>query len=85
MRKVFKYVMEDVVSLPLGHRIIMTAKQDGLWCIWVEFEDVNESNTVEVAFKVFGTGHRISKEWVHLHSYIERPFVWHIYWSFVNQ
>lgn len=85
MRKVFKYKMEDKVDLPLGHKIIMTAKQNDAWYIWVEFEDVNESNTVEVAFKVFGTGHRISKEWVHLHSYIERPFVWHIYWSFVNQ
>ena len=85
MRKVFKYKMLDKVALPSGHKIIMTAKQDGEWHVWVEFDNANESNTVEVAFKVFGTGLPISREWVHLHSYIERPFVWHIYWSFVNQ
>ena len=84
MRKVFKYAMADIVSLPLGHKIIMTAKQDGVWYIWVEFDTALESNTVEVVFRVFGTGHTIPKEWIHLHSYIERPFVWHIYWSFVN-
>lgn len=85
MRKVFKYKIDNTVELPIGHRIIMTAKQDGVWNVWVEFDTKNESNTVKVAFNTFGTGHRISKEWVHLHSYIERPFVWHIYWSFVNQ
>lgn len=50
MRKVFKYKMLDKVALPRSHKIIMTAKQDGEWHVWVEFDTENESNAVEGSF-----------------------------------
>jgi hypothetical protein len=86
-RRIYKYtiVLDDrptVVTLPVGSEVVMVGVQDavmpGTVCLWAEHE-VDEDLFCDRAFVVHGTGHKINTNEVHVGSFIQEPFVWHVY------
>jgi hypothetical protein len=49
----------------------------GRVCLW--FEVKPEMVSIKRTFQVFGTGQPIPDGWDHRWSFIDGPFVWHIY------
>jgi hypothetical protein len=81
VRTVWKYPFDVTdrftVSLPVEHVVVHVDKQDGHACMWIELDD--ESETVEVAFYVEGTGDRLADDAVWCGTWLDGPFVWHLY------
>jgi hypothetical protein len=67
------------VQVPKGGKVIHVGPDPtGVPCVWIEV-DVGETVTEERTFAVFGTGHPLSKGWHHRGSFVDAPYVWHIY------
>lgn len=65
----FKYICESIVRVdldPLGQP-----------CIWCEVETT--SKPLPVIIFIVGTGNPIPDEAKHIGSFIQGPFVWHVY------
>lgn len=80
MKKIYKYIIQDEVSIPYGFKIVLVDQQNGTWYVWAEV-DPEEPLVEQVKFEVIGTGWDISENFEHLKSYLEGPFVWHIYYK----
>lgn len=88
MRTVFKYPLtvtqEQTIKVPVtsygGAPDFLHAGLDpmGVPSVWLEIDTEGTPTTVTVY--MFGTGHSIpSYATVHLASFVQRSFVWHVY------
>lgn len=64
MKKIYKYKIEILdeqeIFIPCYHTILCIKLQSGTPYIWVEVED--DAPLQKVKFKLYGTGHEMSKE-----------------------
>jgi hypothetical protein len=91
MRTVHKYKYTDGMTLELptqAYVVHVGTDPKGLLCLWIETELTDELNLAnelsnELLFprhyKTFGTGHNLPEEAMFIGTYIDSPFVWHIY------
>lgn len=81
MRTVHKYelpiVDEFTLDLPSQHKVVLVDFQNARPMMWVEVDTDSPSRPVK--FSVEGTGHQIDGGAVHVGSFIDGAFVWHVY------
>lgn len=81
MKKILKYKIphgrlveiETTAYAPIVH----VGEQEGVVCIWVEVNDKIE--VAQRSFAVFGTGHEIPEEFIHIGTVQEGTRVSHVY------
>lgn len=80
MRGVWKYRAQVGLrpTVPAANGPVVHVGRDmgGEVCVWI---DGDLEDTSMRAFRVFGTGQEIPADAVHVGSWIELPFVWHVY------
>lgn len=89
MKKIFKYEIRPQkggvaeIQLPKDSIVIHTAvdNKTGLPCVWVQFDVDNEKDLETCSFMIVGTGQEFDEErnYYHLFTYQDGPFVWHLY------
>lgn len=82
MKTIYKYPIEitdeQFIDIPRDHEIIRAGLDPaGHVCIWAEID--KSSPTTPVGIYVLGTGHPVPDNAVHLGSFVQIPFVWHVY------
>jgi len=81
MKRVFKYEFEItdnlVIPMPIGAQILHADIQAGHPCVWalVDPEHAREDRR----FAVHGTGHPVFENEVHIATFQQGPFVWHLF------
>jgi hypothetical protein len=84
MKVVYKYAVSPhngkAVELPRPAKIVKVGMQGDTLMLWAE-HGVPDANTSHVTrhFDVFGTGHPIPEDAVHVGTFFDGPFVWHVY------
>lgn len=83
MRTVHKFHInpDDRPTVPIRHLRFVLAGLDPQTrpCIWLEVApDVPNAGIVR-EFQIFGTGHEVPTGWEHCGSFVDGPFVWHVY------
>lgn len=82
MRTIFKFPLGSLLqglplTIPTVGKVTHVGKDpNGAPCIWAEHEE-GAPLTTEVW--IFGTGHSIPPGWSHAGTFIDGPFVWHVY------
>jgi hypothetical protein len=66
------------LHLPYIHKVLLTSLQDEQPQVWIEV-DTSSSKNIPFKFYVRGTGHEIEENTYHVGSWIQSPFVWHLY------
>lgn len=90
MKKIWKFDLHNAntpeqpdifhFEMPKGAKVIHLGNDpNGQECVWVEFDVTQETNLVPRMFQIFGTGHLVPPLSTHLRSWINGPFVWHLY------
>jgi hypothetical protein len=80
VRTIHKHIVSSAMSiaLPWGSRILSAQVQGNEVCIWVECNDGERSDLVDVF--VIGTGHPVPAEAVNYVGTVQMPpYVWHVY------
>lgn len=69
------------VYMPNGYRVVEVAPQNGVPCIWYEFDPELQKDKTEKEFSVFGTGHLIpdNMRYVGTFHLPDQLFVGHVY------
>ncbi len=85
MRMIWKFPLDQTVFQFPGQAIIMPASakimamqvQARVPCLWA---DLDPTGTQEMRlFRVFGTGHALPQDCVHVGTWQDPPYVWHLY------
>lgn len=79
MKQVLKYPLTlgcNDLSIPPDAKIVLVGNQHGNLTMWVE---VQPGPFITRRFMVYGTGHIIPFEEVHIGSAIMDSFVWHVF------
>jgi len=92
MKTIYKYALEltdrQLVSIPLGSKILSVDNQNGAICVWVEV-DSDVPYYRDYVFRIVGTGNPIdfptkpnetTSPYNFIGTVIMNPFVWHVYW-----
>lgn len=79
-RTIHKHEIKDAfaLQLPAGWKPLMVAMQGSTPRLWVEL-DTDDEELWEHHFQVFGTGHDLPGFGSHIGSWIDGPYVWHLY------
>jgi hypothetical protein len=81
MKTIYKYVYTDgmLLELPANARVLHFGRdpQDD-YCLWVELSPT-ELTIFPRHYYTFGTGHQVPESARYIASYVDKPFVWHIY------
>jgi len=83
MSVIYKYPIpspDAMVALPIGAEVLHVAVQGTQLCLWARVFPENKS--VQRRFVTLGTGHTIPDEeghLVHLTTFLDGPFVWHVF------
>ena len=78
-RVVYKYTASDTtITVPKNTNIIHAGLQDDKLCIWAEVNP-EELNDTRVTVDIVGTGHPIPSGTIHVGTFFQGPFVWHVY------
>lgn len=79
MRGVWKYQTQaGRAAAPMANGPVVLVGRDlsGEVCVWI---DGDLSDSTLRAFRVFGTGQEVPPSAEHVGSWVEAPFVWHVY------
>lgn len=83
MKRIYKYAIEPVFSIPRGARILYVALQEGKPKVWAEVDPEQHATD---DYGAFPTGALIEPGFVHCGSWQTQPwswqappFVWHLY------
>lgn len=84
MKKIWKFDIsnESIVEIPKDFKIIHAGLQHGSACIWVECEP--ESEKKRVLIQKVGTGFIVPDDSVHIFTYLDGLYVWHIYYKIME-
>lgn len=85
MKTIYKFPLHlddcdaETISAPgLGNIVLCAAQQPHHWVVWAEVD--TDKPVVSKEIYVVDTGHPCpSDSAVHVGSYIDGPFVWHVY------
>ena len=80
MTTIWKYPLTQAFSQDIskGARIVHAGKDPrGESCLWAEIDP--DADTEMRHFRVIGTGHIVPENAEHVGSYIDGPFMWHVY------
>jgi hypothetical protein len=85
MRTIHKYKLDalhsmrgtQIVALPSAFLILHLDVQNGVPCLWVEVED--STPRYNHTFTRYGTGWEIEGDEIHIGTYMDGPYVWHVY------
>jgi len=77
MRTILKYNAANSAKVPAGAKPVLVGHQHNEHVVWLEVD--LDAPPVYTEFVVFGTGHNIPDGFVHCGSWIDGPFVWHLY------
>jgi len=78
MKTIFKY-SSNTINLPTSAKVVhFGTDAQNVECIWIE-HDTLEIPTFPRHYKVFGTGDSIPEGSTWQATYINDPFVWHLY------
>jgi hypothetical protein len=78
MKKVYKYqVGSGHITIQKRAKIVHVDFQSDVLCIWAEV-DINEELEAHYYF-IVGTGHEIEENAIHIHTWFDGPFVFHLY------
>lgn len=67
-------------QMPKGAKVVHLGNDpQGRECVWIEFDSIQEFNLCTRMFQIFGTGHLIPPLSTHLRSWVNGPYVWHLY------
>lgn len=81
MKQVWKYPLTmgiNEVLLPAEHKIVHVALQHGNITMWAEVSLANVPYK-PIPVSVVGTGHDIPEDTEHVGTFMDGPFVWHVY------
>jgi len=84
MKKIYKYLIQNdgkgtINGLPSNSRVILFGRDNrGRLSYWVE-ANFDVKATMQFCFEVFATGEEIGCGWNYEQSFIDAPFVWHLY------
>jgi hypothetical protein len=75
----FQFPINDefTLAMPDGATILHLELQGLFPCIWALVDECAES--VPRQFRVFGTGWPVSGVGAHVGSFVQGPFVWHVF------
>jgi len=83
MRTIHKFENQAKINLKKGmYKVILAGVQNGSYRFWIEY-DTNHKADHFVSFKTYPTGAEIPVGSKHEYSFIDGPFVWHLYSSAV--
>lgn len=78
MRAIWKFPITcPQMAVPTGAIFRSCAMQGTIPCMWMEIETTNPLEVINVY--IYGTGHTIPDDLTYLGSYIDGPYVWHLY------
>jgi hypothetical protein len=84
MKTVWKFPLviadEQTIATPIGSKpIYINLDPNGIPCVWC---DVDSDNLFDGKVKILirGTGHPSPENVTYLGSFIQGPFVWHVYY-----
>ncbi len=79
MRTIFKFRLETArIRMSAGAKIIhLGVDPMGHPCVWAEVE--TEAPLVNRRLAIVGTGQPLPEGGKHIGSYLDAPFVWHVY------
>ena len=75
----FSFEIKDTIKikLPAFAEILHVETQGNFPAMWCLVDD--EAEYVEKTFYLRGTGHEVEKNLVHISTWIDGPFVWHLF------
>ena len=81
--KIFKYPLhvtdQQIVQMPACSKIIHAGLDPtGCPCLWAKV-DPDEKNNKDVIVRIVGTGHDVPPNTLHVGSFVQNPFVWHVF------
>ena len=82
MKVVWKFALGmglNVITVPVGAKIVHIEMQDGFPQLWAEISDPSSSHVEVRQFEIFGTGHPIPDKAQHVGTFLDPPYVWHVY------
>jgi len=84
MKTIYKYPIritdEQELEIPIGYPIHVGIDPQGVPCIWYHVD--TKSPTSKVKIYIVGTGNPIPENaHFHMGSFVQSPFVWHVYTS----
>ena len=84
MKTVWKYTIgitdEQFIFVPIGAKpLYVNLDPNGVPCVWCDVEQFNERSG-KLHIKIRGTGHPSPENATYLGSFIQGPFVWHVYY-----
>ena len=81
MRTIHKYPLaiidEQIITSQLSKWLHVGLDSQGTPCIWAEVDTRNEK--VRCLIRIVGTGNPIPNGSEHIGSFVQGPFVWHVY------
>lgn len=83
MRTVYKYEVGQQHYIPEGFQpLFVDTDPRGIICVWMEVNTEDHNALVELA--VYGTGHKVPYNSEYCGSFMQPPFVWHVFAEFQN-
>jgi len=70
----------QVISLPIGHRILCVQVQGGTPCLWAQVDP--ERDSAQVGIRIYGTGHqvhRIDQSYIGTYQLNDGRLVFHVF------
>ena len=82
MNTIYKYPFDIsnppiIVDLPPLHCVVHVEAQEGTPTMWIELDPDHDTDRVE--FLIIGTGGRVPPGAQHIGTFLQGPFVWHVY------
>lgn len=85
MKTTYKYLVNRIIRLPLGSKVLSVAYQGEDLYVWVLQDKIVESTImIDYNFYVIGTGWEISPEDrcdIFVGTVFQGPFVWHVFYG----
>ena len=77
-KKIYKFEIRpgSETLLPRGAKVIHVGMQGLIPCVWAI---VDPSARMDKEYRVFGTGHEVPDGWRHVGTWLDAPFVWHLF------
>lgn len=77
VRTIHKFPIGQPIEAPADAKVVLIGAQGNRVCVWLEIETTKP--TARRLFSMYGTGHPIPDSAVHVGSFQDGSFVWHIY------
>ncbi len=78
--RIFKYpiTLDDAIPMPDGVVVLVGLDPAGSVCVWVQHADP-DGRKIDRDLFIVGTGHEVPQPANHLGSFVQGPYVWHVY------